>query len=93
MHIRNNHILLGMIFRKEPFFHGHDNYDQLVKIAKVTPTVVLLYSMVAGEPHCSHSTIFIGQGGGFRTFFMQKINDNVDTRRKRNQTTSFPFLI
>lgn len=26
----------GMIFRKEPFFHGHDNYDQLVKIAKVT---------------------------------------------------------
>ncbi|CAN0590738.1 unnamed protein product [Ectocarpus sp. 12 AP-2014] len=25
-----------MIFRKEPFFHGHDNYDQLVKIAKVT---------------------------------------------------------
>jgi len=21
--------------RKEPFFHGHDNYDQLVKIAKV----------------------------------------------------------
>lgn len=25
----------GMIFRKEPFFHGHDNRDQLVKIAKV----------------------------------------------------------
>ena len=25
----------GMIFRKEPFFHGHDNYDQLVKIVKV----------------------------------------------------------
>ncbi|CAH9117553.1 unnamed protein product [Cuscuta epithymum] len=24
----------GMIFRKEPFFHGQDNYDQLVKIAK-----------------------------------------------------------
>ena len=24
----------GMVFRKEPFFHGHDNYDQLVKIAK-----------------------------------------------------------
>ena len=23
-----------MVFRKEPFFHGHDNYDQLVKIAK-----------------------------------------------------------
>ncbi|KAE8671456.1 Casein kinase II subunit alpha [Hibiscus syriacus] len=26
----------GMIFRKEPFFYGHDNNDQLVKIAKVT---------------------------------------------------------
>jgi hypothetical protein len=25
----------GMIFRKEPFFNGHDNYDQLVRIAKV----------------------------------------------------------
>lgn len=24
-----------MMFRKEPFFYGHDNYDQLVKIAKV----------------------------------------------------------
>jgi casein kinase II subunit alpha len=28
----------GMIFRKEPFFHGHDNYDQLVKIAKLLGT-------------------------------------------------------
>merc|ERR1711871_1090567 len=28
----------GMIFKKEPFFHGHDNYDQLVKIAKVLGT-------------------------------------------------------
>ena len=28
----------GMIFRKEPFFHGHDNYDQLVKIARVLGT-------------------------------------------------------
>ena len=26
------------IFRKEPFFHGHDNYDQLVKTAKVLGT-------------------------------------------------------
>lgn len=32
----------GMIFRKEPFFHGHDNYDQLVKIAKVLGTDKLL---------------------------------------------------
>ncbi|RLN56129.1 hypothetical protein BBJ28_00012574 [Nothophytophthora sp. Chile5] len=28
----------AMIFRKEPFFHGHDNCDQLVKIAKVKGT-------------------------------------------------------
>jgi|EP01043_Picozoa_sp_COSAG02_P083859 hypothetical protein len=25
----------GMIFRKEPFFKGHDNYDQLVKSAYI----------------------------------------------------------
>jgi casein kinase II subunit alpha len=28
-------MLAGMIFKKEPFFHGQDNYDQLVRIAKV----------------------------------------------------------
>ncbi|KAG6525823.1 hypothetical protein ZIOFF_015794 [Zingiber officinale] len=28
----------GMIFRKEPFFYGRDNHDQLVKIAKVLGT-------------------------------------------------------
>lgn len=31
-------MLSGMVFKKEPFFHGHDNYDQLVKIAKVLGT-------------------------------------------------------
>jgi len=31
-------MLAGMVFRKEPFFHGHDNYDQLVKIARVLGT-------------------------------------------------------
>lgn len=31
----------SMIFRKEPFFHGHDNYDQLVRIAKVLGTAEL----------------------------------------------------
>ena len=30
--------LAGMIFRKDPFFCGHDNYDQLVKIARVLGT-------------------------------------------------------
>jgi len=28
----------GLIFRMEPFFHGHDNQDQLVKIVKVLGT-------------------------------------------------------
>eukprot|EP01039_Chlorochromonas_danica_P000519 gene516-558_t len=32
----------GMIFKKEPFFHGHDNYDQLVRIAKVLGTDELM---------------------------------------------------
>lgn len=31
-------MLASLIFRKEPFFHGHDNYDQLVRIAKVLGT-------------------------------------------------------
>lgn len=31
----------GMIFQKEPFFHGHDNYDQLVKIARVRACCLL----------------------------------------------------
>ncbi len=31
-------MLAGMIFRKDPFFCGHDNYDQLVKIARVLGT-------------------------------------------------------
>ncbi|KAL2728681.1 casein kinase II subunit alpha isoform X1 [Vespula squamosa] len=35
-------MLASMIFRKEPFFHGHDNYDQLVRIAKVLGTEELL---------------------------------------------------
>lgn len=31
-------MLASMIFRKEPFFHGHDNHDQLIRIAKVLGT-------------------------------------------------------
>ena len=31
-------VFAGMTFRKEPFFNGHDNYDQLVRIAKVLGT-------------------------------------------------------
>lgn len=31
-------MLASIIFKKEPFFHGHDNFDQLVRIAKVLGT-------------------------------------------------------
>ncbi|XP_049622635.1 casein kinase II subunit alpha-like [Suncus etruscus] len=31
-------MLASMIFRQEPFFRGHDNYDQLVRIANVLGT-------------------------------------------------------
>lgn len=31
-------MVAGMVFQKEPFFHGQDNYDQLVKIARVLGT-------------------------------------------------------
>eukprot|EP00033_Pygsuia_biforma_P000828 GCRY01000963.1.p1 GENE.GCRY01000963.1~~GCRY01000963.1.p1 ORF type:complete len:386 (+),score=75.68 GCRY01000963.1:166-1323(+) len=31
-------MLAGMMFKKEPFFHGRDNNDQLVKIARVLGT-------------------------------------------------------
>lgn len=31
-------VFASMIFRKEPFFHGNDNYDQMVRIARVLGT-------------------------------------------------------
>jgi casein kinase II subunit alpha len=31
-------VLAGMVFNKEPFFYGTDNFDQLVKIVKVLGT-------------------------------------------------------
>ena len=45
----------SLIFKREPFFHGHDNYDQLVKIAKVLGTDALFayvakYNMKV-DPH------------------------------------------
>lgn len=36
--------LASMMFRKEPFFYGADNADQLVKIAKVLPRRTCLIS-------------------------------------------------
>ena len=43
-----------MIFRKEPFFYGHDNYDQLVKIAKVLflPPALALIKTSNGLERC-----------------------------------------
>lgn len=32
-------LLAAVLFRKNPFFHGHDNYDQLVKIVRTLGTV------------------------------------------------------
>lgn len=37
------------IFRKEPFFYGHDNHDQLVKIAKVSPSLILASHISHGK--------------------------------------------
>jgi len=31
-------MMAGMIFHRDPFFHGWDNYDQLIKIAKIMGT-------------------------------------------------------
>lgn len=35
-------MLAGMMFAREPFFKGADNYDQLIKIAKVVGTEDIL---------------------------------------------------
>ncbi|RKO97464.1 hypothetical protein CXG81DRAFT_30454 [Caulochytrium protostelioides] len=44
----------SMIFRKEPFFHGHDNYDQLVKIARVLGTDELFAYLEKYEIELDH---------------------------------------
>ena len=36
--IESVNLATPQIFRKEPFFHGHDTYDRLVKTAKVLGT-------------------------------------------------------
>jgi casein kinase II subunit alpha len=41
----------GMIFKKEPFFHGADNYDQLIRIAKVGRWVII-YSYSKSNGSC-----------------------------------------
>ena len=46
----------GMIFRKEPFFVGRDNYDQLVKIAKVLGTNDLIKYLVRQRKNTRRSS-------------------------------------
>lgn len=40
------------IFRKEPFFYGHDNQDQLVKIARVMHFLDLQVIVVKDIKQC-----------------------------------------
>lgn len=50
-------MVAAMVFKKEPFFHGHDNYDQLVKIAKVRCTdVTHTRHHTLLHVHCSRPT-------------------------------------
>ena len=35
-------MLAGLVFKREPFFYGRDNYDQLVQIVKVLGTADLM---------------------------------------------------
>jgi hypothetical protein len=72
----------GMFFKKEPFFHGHENYDQLVKIAKVLGTDELFayrgtydLELVSADEHllwmrCLALTICLESSGSpFRWYF------------------------
>ena len=54
----------GIIFRKEPFFHGHDNYDQLVKIAKASapPPTPLPTSPSRPRPSASLASLALAAG-------------------------------
>lgn len=36
-------MLASMIFRKEPFFHGHDNYDQVIYVVPIRELTGLTY--------------------------------------------------
>jgi casein kinase II subunit alpha len=55
-------MLGSIIFRKEPLFHGEDNYDQLVKIAQVLGTEKLYQYLSKYEIRLdSHYDTILGQ--------------------------------
>jgi hypothetical protein len=35
-------MLASMIFRKEPFFHGHDNYDQVIHVVPIKELIYVI---------------------------------------------------
>lgn len=43
-------MLASMIFRKEPFFHGHDNYDQVSPPCTNSPATPLCHPLTPGVP-------------------------------------------
>jgi casein kinase II subunit alpha len=63
----------GIIFRKEPLFHGHNNRDQLVKIVKVLGTEDLhKYLEKYGITLDSHFQALIGSGSDLFDSFQRK---------------------
>jgi len=55
-------MLAGMVFQREPFFHGSDNYDQLVKIARVLGTDGLIeYLDTYQQPLDTHFDDLLGK--------------------------------
>lgn len=94
-----SHTLLDyfQIFRKEPFFHGHDNYDQLVKITKVLGTDELYaylekydidldaqYDDILGRYQRKPWSRFITSG---------KLSPSMHMVKDRCIETSFPFIL
>lgn len=56
-------MLASMIFRKEPFFHGHDNYDQVSSEWIYFRASIRNYLFSAG-PYCQS----LGYRGAIRVF-------------------------
>jgi len=68
-------MLAGMIFRREPFFHGQDNQDQLVKIAKVLGTDELNLYMQKYHIHLD-SSFFLSIGKHARKPWKKFVNND-----------------